>query len=187
MDRDAFDGVMASLDPPMAVVTAATDGRDSRDGSDRERAGCLVGFHAQASIDPPQHAVWLSKANHTYRVALLAEHLGVHLLADTEADRDLAERFGSLSGDDTDKFAGLDVDSGPGGVPVLARCVHRLVVRRVAIVDVGGDHVCFVTEPVAATSAGRFRPLRLAAVTDLEPGHAAGERPQPPTERAAPH
>lgn len=183
MDREAFDRVMASLDPPMAIVTAATG---SRDGSAGERAGCLVGFHVQSSIDPPQHAVWLSKANHTYRVALLAEHLGIHLLTDTEADRDLAERFGALSGDDTDKFAGLDVESGPGGVPVLARCAHRLVLRRVAVVDVGGDHVCFVAEPIDATSSGTFRPLRLAAVSDLVPGHAAEERPQPPTERAAP-
>ena len=175
MEREALDDVMASLDPPMAVVTAASGG---------ERAGCLIGFHAQCSIDPLQHAVWLSKANHTYRVALLADHLGIHLLTDTEADRDLAERFGTRSGDDGDKFAGLAVEAGPEGVPVLGRCRHRLVVRRVAVIDAGGDHVCFVTEPVSAASAGTFRPLRLAAVTDLEPGHEAGERPRPPTERA---
>ncbi len=174
MDRDAFDDVMASLDTAMAIVTAASGG---------ERAGCLIGFHAQCSIDPPQHAVWLSKANHTYRVALLADHLGIHLL--TDADRDLAGRFGTLSGDDGDKFGGLDVEDGPEGVPVLACCPHRIVVRRLALVDVGGDHVCFVTEPVSATSAGPFRPLRLAAVTDLDPGHEAGDRPRPPTERAA--
>jgi flavin reductase (DIM6/NTAB) family NADH-FMN oxidoreductase RutF len=174
MDRDAFDTVMASLDTAMAVVTAATG---------EERAGCLIGFHAQCSIDPRQHAVWLSKANHTYRVALLSEHLVVHLL--TEDDRDLAEHFGTLSGDEVDKFAGLDVEPGPGGVPVLARCPDRLVMRRVAVVDVGGDHVCFVAEPVEAFSGGRFTPLRLAAVTDLVPGHEAEERPRPATERAA--
>lgn len=60
MDRDAFDSVMASLDAPMAVVTTAVDD---------ERAGCLIGFHAQSSIDPGRYCVWLSKANHTYRVA----------------------------------------------------------------------------------------------------------------------
>src|ERR687893_1077083 len=174
MDRDSFDGVMSSLDTPMCVVTAVAGG---------ERAGCLVGFHAQCSIDPPQHAVWLSKANHTYRVAILAGHLGVHLL--TEDDHELAKRFGTLSGDDTDKFAGLDLDTGPEGVPLLARCPHRLVVRRVAVLDVGGDHVCFVTEPVEATSTGRFRPLRLAAVTDLDPGHEVDERPRAATEPAA--
>ena len=174
MDDDAYDSLMASLDTTMAVVTTATGG---------ERAGCLIGFHAQCSIEPRQHAVWLSKANHTYRVALLSAHLGIHLLS--EGDRDLAERFGTLSGDDTDKFAGLDVETGPEGVPLLARCPHRLLVRRTAVVDVGGDHVCFVTEPVEATAGGRFRPLRLSAVSDLVPGHEAEERPRPATERAA--
>ena len=51
MEREAFDDVMASLDPPMAVVTAASGG---------ERAGCLVGFHAQCSIDPPRFLVDVS-------------------------------------------------------------------------------------------------------------------------------
>jgi flavin reductase (DIM6/NTAB) family NADH-FMN oxidoreductase RutF len=175
MDRDAFDSLLASLDTPMAVVTAAA-------GS--ERAGCLIGFHAQSSIDPPQHAVWLSKANHTYRVALLSSHLGVHFLTDSDQDHDIAELFGTVSGDDRDKFDGLDVDTGPEGVPVLAACPHRLVVRRTALVDVGGDHVCFVTEPVEATTTGRFRPLRLSAVDDLHAAHDVHERPRPPTERA---
>ena len=174
MDRDAFDSLMVSLDSPMAVVTAAAG---------HERAGCLIGFHAQCSIDPGQHAVWLSKANHTYRVALLATHLGVHLL--TEDDRDIAVLFGTVTGDDTDKFAGLTVESGPDGVPLLATCPNRLVVRRVALLDVGGDHVCFVTEPIAAATAGRFRPLRLSAVSDLVAGHEVQERPHPPTERAS--
>jgi flavin reductase (DIM6/NTAB) family NADH-FMN oxidoreductase RutF len=174
MDRDAFDSLMVSLDSPMAVVTAAAG---------HERAGCLIGFHAQCSIDPSQHAVWLSKANHTYRVALLATHLGVHLL--TEDDRDIAVLFGTVTGDDTDKFAGLTVESGPDGVPLLATCPNRLVVRRVALLDVGGDHVCFVTEPIAAATAGRFRPLRLSAVSDLVAGHEVQERPHPPTERAS--
>lgn len=174
MDRDAFDSLMAALDSPMAVVTAAAG---------RERAGCLIGFHVQCSIDPGQHAVWLSKANHTFRVALLSTHLGVHLL--TEDDRDLATLFGTVSGDDTDKFAGLAVESGPEGVPLLAACPHRLVVRRVAVLDAGGDHVCFVTEPVAAATTGPFRPLRLSAVRDLDAGHEVHERPQPPTARAA--
>ena len=44
------------------------------------RAGCLVGFHSQSSIDPRQYAVWLSKANHTYPVALRSELFAVHFL-----------------------------------------------------------------------------------------------------------
>jgi flavin reductase (DIM6/NTAB) family NADH-FMN oxidoreductase RutF len=173
MSDDAFDVLMASLDTPMAIVTAASGG---------ERAGCLIGFHAQCSIHPARYAVWLSKANHTHRVALMSSHLAIHLL--TEDDRDLAELFGTLSGDDVDKFDRCDVDDGPEGVPLLRRCPNRLVVRRTTLLDEGSDHDCFVTEPIDAAAAGAFRPLRLSAVRDLDPGHTVDERPSPPTERA---
>jgi flavin reductase (DIM6/NTAB) family NADH-FMN oxidoreductase RutF len=170
---DGFGVVSSSLDTPLVVVTAAEGG---------ERAGCLVGFHCQASIEPLRYAIWLSKANHTYRVALGSTHLAVHFL--TTADLGLAERFGTLSGDSTDKFAGLRATPGPGGVPVLADCPHWLAARRVTLLDDGGDHVCAVTEPVVVHAGGPFQPLRLSQAAHLEPGHTTRERPTPPTERA---
>lgn len=173
MSSDAFDALAAGTEPAMVVVTTA-------EGD--ERAGCLVGFHSQSSIDPPRYAVWLSKANHTYRVALRATHLAVHFLA--EEQRDLAEHFGTLTGDDTDKFTGLATEPGPGGVPLLADVPARLVVRRLALLDEGGDHVCLTTEPVRVDGSAPSMPLRLAACTDLDPGHGNTERPRPPTERA---
>ncbi|WP_343203436.1 flavin reductase family protein, partial [Rhodococcus ruber] len=170
---EPFDALMAMLDPPMVVVTAAVGG---------ERGGCLVGFHAQTSIAPGRYTVWLSKANHTYRLALRATHLGLHFL--DRHDLALAERFGTLTGDEVDKFADLAVRCGPGGAPELTAHPHRMCVRRVALLDEGGDHVCVVTEPVAVTTRGRLTPLRLSAVAHLRPGHTAAERPHPATERA---
>ena len=170
MTEDGFDSLMASIDAPMVVVTTAVAG---------ERAGCLVGFHAQSAIDPQRYCLWLSKANHTYRVALRSTHLAVHFL--TEDDHDLAERFGTLTGEDTDKFEGIETREGPDGVPLIERCAHRMVVRRVALLDEGGDHVCLSAECVAAESSGRFSPLRLSAVGDLTPGHESDERADPPT------
>jgi flavin reductase (DIM6/NTAB) family NADH-FMN oxidoreductase RutF len=175
MPRDVFAAIMSSLDNPLIVVTTAEG---------HERAGCLVGFHAQSSINPDRYAVWLSKANYTYRVGLRATHLAIHFL--TAADLPLAERFGTLTGDRTDKFAGLRVSPGAGGVPVLEDCPHRLIVRRVVLLDEGGDHVCVTGEPLAAESSGPFEPLRLSQARHLKPGHTPGERPDPPTERAAP-
>ena len=173
MSTDAFTTIMASLDARLVVVTAAVDG---------ERAGCLVGFHAQSSIDPERYCVWLSKANHTYRVAVRSTHLGVHFL--TTADLPLASRFGTLTGDDTDKFAGLSVTDGPHQVPVLDDCPNWLVARRIALLDEGGDHVCVVTEPVTTHTDGRFAPLLLSMAEHLQPGHDNDERHGPPTERA---
>ena len=160
-----FETIMSSLDARMAVVTTADD---------RERAGCLVGFHVQSSIEPPRYTIWLSKANHTYRVGLRATHFGIHFL--TTDDQEVAELFGTRTGETVDKFRGLPLGTGPGRVPVLLRCPHRLIVRRIAQLDDGGDHVCITTEPVEEHTAGRFAPLRLSDVQHLQPGHDADER-----------
>ena len=58
---EAFDAIVASVPTPFYVVTTAAGG---------ERAGCLVGYASRCSIDPPRFAVWLSKVNHTYRIAV---------------------------------------------------------------------------------------------------------------------
>jgi flavin reductase (DIM6/NTAB) family NADH-FMN oxidoreductase RutF len=166
--RDGFDDLVAAVDPAMVVVTTALGD---------ERSGCVVGFHAQSSIEPRRYTVWLSRVNHTYRVALLASHVAVHFL--TDDDRALAELFGAETGDDVDKFARTPWTPGPAGVPLLDACPHRLVGRRITLIDDGGDHVAFVTEPVGAESRGPFRPLRLAEVAGLHPGHEVEEDSAP--------
>jgi flavin reductase (DIM6/NTAB) family NADH-FMN oxidoreductase RutF len=175
MADDDLGAMVKSADPAMIVVTAAADG---------ERAGCLVGFHTQSSITPPRYCVWLSKANHTYRIGLRSTHFAVHFL--TADDHVTAKAFGSLTGDETDKFAGRTVISGPGDVPLLAELPHRLVGRRLCLLDDGGDHVCFTLEPVSVASAGPFSPLRESQALDITPGHESTDRPAPPTERAGP-
>jgi flavin reductase (DIM6/NTAB) family NADH-FMN oxidoreductase RutF len=174
-DGDAFDALIAGLDPAMAIVTAV---------SDSERAGCLIGFHAQCSISPRRYVVWLSKANHTFRVALHARHFAVHFLPEDIGD-DLPRLFGTVSGDDVDKFARCAWEPGRGGVPVLRDCPTRFTAERVALLDEGSDHVCLVIAPTEAWAEDGFRPLRLSQVTHLQPGHESEERPEPATERAS--
>jgi flavin reductase (DIM6/NTAB) family NADH-FMN oxidoreductase RutF len=173
-DGSGFDELIAALDPAMAVVTTVSGG---------ERAGCLIGFHAQCSISPPRYVVWLSKANHTFRVAVHARNFAVHLLS--EDDEDLARLFGTTSGDDTDKFARCDWEPADGGVPVLTGCANRFVAERVALLDEGSDHICLVVAPTAVASRTPFRPLRLSQVEHLQPGHESEERPKPAEERSA--
>jgi flavin reductase (DIM6/NTAB) family NADH-FMN oxidoreductase RutF len=163
--HDALDALMERTDAPMIVVTASYRG---------ERGGCLVGFHSQCSVNPVRYAVWLSKANHTCRVALQASHLGVHFLG--PQDRDLAQLFGELSGDEVDKFARCDMTVGEHDVPLLTTCPDRLVARRTTAMDDGSDHICFVVQPVDAHRGAERPPLRLSDVSELEPGHAAEER-----------
>jgi flavin reductase (DIM6/NTAB) family NADH-FMN oxidoreductase RutF len=163
--NDGFDTLMAAVDPPLIVVTTAAED---------EQAGCLVGFHVQSSITPQHYCVWLSKANHTYRVALRARHFAVHFL--TAADLSLAERFGTLSGEDTDKFSGLDVDLDDNGVPLLAACPNRMALERISMLDDGSDHVCITTTVRSARTAGDFKPLRVSDAAHLDPGHESEER-----------
>jgi flavin reductase (DIM6/NTAB) family NADH-FMN oxidoreductase RutF len=171
--KDQFVTLMGGVNPAMIIVTTATG---------TERGGCLVGFHSQSSIEPERYAIWLSKANYTYRIALRATHFGVHFL--TSEDIELAELFGAETGDDIDKFERTPYTPAAGGVPVIDACAHWLVVQKVALLDEGGDHVCISTQPVAGHADGGYEPLRLSSVRHLQPGHAHEERNDPPTERA---
>ncbi|MFC8954267.1 flavin reductase family protein [Streptomyces sp. NPDC057101] len=151
------------LDYPMYVVTTAAGD---------ERAGCLVGFASQCSMDPPRFMVWLSKANHTYRVARDASHLAVHTLRRDQ--RGTAELFGGRTGDDIDKFGRVEWSPGVGAVPVLTDCCAWLVGRILERVD-AGDHVGHLLAPVAESPPGPVRPplVRFSDVMDLSPGHPA--------------
>lgn len=165
MSTSGLDDLMGSVDSPLIVVTTSAEG---------ERAGCLVGFHSQASIDPEHYCFWLSKANHTYRVALRSERFAVHFL--TDVDRESARHFGSLSGMETDKFAGLDFTVTEDGVPLLADLPNRLIVERIAMLDDGSDHVCLTARVLATEFGQSFTPLRPSQLRDLKPGHGSDER-----------
>ncbi|MGQ5633475.1 MULTISPECIES: flavin reductase family protein [unclassified Streptomyces] len=148
------------LDPDMCVVTAVAGD---------ERGGCLVGFASQCSIRPPRFAVWLSKANHTYRVARAAHHLAVHLI--TRDQRDLAELFGGRTGDEVDKFAGLDCAEGHDGALIVRDAAAWFVGAVLHRTD-GGDHVGFVLDPVQWGEGPAAGPLlRLSDAIGIEAGH----------------
>jgi flavin reductase (DIM6/NTAB) family NADH-FMN oxidoreductase RutF len=175
-DPDPFAELVARLDAPLLLVTTAADD---------ERAGCIVGFHSQSSIDPVRYSVWISKENHTYRVALFASHLALHLV--TPDDHGLLELFGGTSGDHTEKFALCDWAPGPGGVPLLTQCPNRVVIERTSVVDVGGDHVCFAGAPVRAEVDPDHQPtaMRLSDAGDVQPGHPTDEHMRDARDAAA--
>lgn len=159
-----FDELCGRLNPPMIVVTTVAGD---------QRAGCLAGFHTQCSVDPPRYALWLSKANHTFALGLYATHFGIHFLS--ADDFALAERFGTLCSDDVDKFEGVDIDEGPGGLPLL-NGEHRIVGRKISMHDDGSDHTCIVVEAEAVQMLGAIEQLHLKQVIQLKPGHGLYDR-----------
>ncbi|MFF0545786.1 flavin reductase family protein [Nocardia thailandica] len=156
-----FDALVAAADDAVWIVTTVAGGHHS---------GCLVGFAGQVSIEPRRFLVALSKQNHTFRTAMAARYLAVHLLRPD--DRELARLFAGTTGDEVDKFARCRWETGPHGLAVLSDAAGWFAARIVDRHDLG-DHSGVVTEPVAAgtpPSAG-FVPLRYDAVADIPPGH----------------
>jgi flavin reductase (DIM6/NTAB) family NADH-FMN oxidoreductase RutF len=161
MGAAAVHELIDELDYPMFIVTVAAGG---------ERAGCLVGFATQCSIDPPRFLVCISDKNRTFRVARGADTLVVHLVP--EHAEELAELFGSNTGDDIDKFERCSWTEGPGGAPVLDECGNWFAGRILERVP-AGDHWAFLLEPVQAASDTGDGTFAFHRARHIDAGHAA--------------
>jgi flavin reductase (DIM6/NTAB) family NADH-FMN oxidoreductase RutF len=156
---ERFGSLVSALHYPMFIVTA-------NDGT--RRAGCLVGFAGQCGIDPPRFMVWLSKRNHTHRVALHSERLAVHL--PTARQRELAVLFGSVTGFAEDKFARCRWRPGPGDVPLLSDCPQWFVGQVLHRYDTG-DHLGVLLEPTHVSDDVELGQLDFQEVREVEPGN----------------
>lgn len=161
MDADEF---VAGFDYPMFVVTAVDPGTGAR-------AGCLVGFATQTSIEPFRFLVCLSRRNRTYRVARAATVLAVHVL--DEEQRELAALFGERTGDEVDKFVLCSWRPGPEGVPLLTAARRHLVGRVLERTELG-DHIGFLLDPVDVRAGAGTAPLTFRSLPAMEPGHESG-------------
>lgn len=110
----------------------------------RAEDGTPVGLTANSfnsvSLNPPLVLWSLAKTAMSLEVFRQAPNWAVHVLA---ADQD--ELSGRFARRGENKFAGLDVDTGLGGVPLLKGCTARFQCRT-AFQYEGGDHVIFVGE-----------------------------------------
>jgi flavin reductase (DIM6/NTAB) family NADH-FMN oxidoreductase RutF len=159
--EENFHTLVANVDYPMFIVTAVAHGT---------RAGCLVGFATQSSIDPPRLLVLLSKINRTYRLSQETDTLVVHFLH--EGNHDLATLFGEETGDEVDKFAGCQWQEGPQHTPVLRGTRGWVAGSILGHLD-AGDHVAHLLEVNTAMTDVPGRPLAFQTVRDMEPGHPA--------------
>jgi flavin reductase (DIM6/NTAB) family NADH-FMN oxidoreductase RutF len=155
-----FNGLVGDLDYPMFIVTTRA--------SDGERAGCLIGFATQCSINPPRVLACLSKKNRTYRVAQRAEVLAVHFVP--AAATQLADLFGGRTGDDHDKFADCAWEDGPAGVPILEECRNWFAGRVLERLDLG-DHCGFLLDPIEVSAEIPQAEFTFHRARRIEPGH----------------
>src|SRR6201997_4977200 len=117
------------------------------------------GFHggtansfSSVSLDPPLVLWSQAVKSHSHPAFFKAERFAVNILAEDQIE--LSNRFAKSS---QEKFAGLDVDIGSDGVPLLRGCSARLQCRVVSRVP-GGDHTIYVGEVHAIDRAER-KPL----------------------------
>ena len=145
----------STLSPPIAASASAIDAREFRNAlgsfatgvtivTTRDAAGHDVGLTANSfnsvSLDPPLVLWSLAKSSNSLSAFIEAEHFAVHILA---ADQEPLSNLFAMRG--ADKFAGLQMERGEGGTPLLRGCAARFECRT-AYRYAGGDHEIFVGE-----------------------------------------
>ena len=106
-----------------------------------------VASFASLSLHPPLVLVCVEKAVKTHDAIAAAGKFGVSILAADQAE--ISTRFASRS---EDKFAGISVDRGALGVPLIRGALTTLECK-VREQLPGGDHSIFVGEVVDARTA----------------------------------
>jgi flavin reductase (DIM6/NTAB) family NADH-FMN oxidoreductase RutF len=131
-DTRAFRNALGSFATGIVVIT-------TRNGAG-EPLGLTVNSFNSVSLDPPL-ILW-SLANHLpVREGFeTCEHYAVNILAEDQLW--LSQRF---AGREADKFAGVAVETGLGGVPLLVGCCARFECRN-TVRHPGGDHLVFISE-----------------------------------------
>lgn len=139
LDTAAFRASLSRFASGVTVLTTRTpDGQD---------LGMTATAFSSLSLDPPLVLVCIDRVASIAPALEQAEHLAVHVLgADQES---LSRRFAQKDGD---RFAGLDVTRGAGGVALLPGALVRLECRIVERLP-GGDHVIVVAEVLGAEVA----------------------------------
>jgi 3-hydroxy-9,10-secoandrosta-1,3,5(10)-triene-9,17-dione monooxygenase reductase component len=132
LDPREFRNALGAFATGVTVVTAAAP-----DGS---RAGVTANSFNSVSLDPPMILWSLARNSRSLAVFERALYWAVHILA---ADQDhLSNHFAKSA---ADKFVGLEIETGFGGVPLLKDYATRLQCKT-AFKYEGGDHVIFVGE-----------------------------------------
>ncbi len=143
VDDAQFKLAMSHFASGVTVVTTEHDGRPY---------GLTVASFASLSLHPPLVLVCIEKAVKSHDAIASSRKFGVSILGADQAE--VSNRFASKA---DDKFAGVAVDRGGTGVPLIAGalCTIECSVREQLP---GGDHSIFVGE-VLATHVREGAPL----------------------------
>ncbi len=164
-DTTAFRNALGEFATGVTVIT-------SIDG-DEQPVGVTASSFNSVSLDPPLVLWSLAKNAGSLAAFQTSGHFCVHVLAaDQEA---LSQRFATRG---SDKFAGLEWQSGIGKAPLLPHFAAQFQCKTTYQYE-GGDHVIFVGE-VLDYQTGEGAPLvfhkgRYATAKTKSPGEPAGD------------
>jgi flavin reductase (DIM6/NTAB) family NADH-FMN oxidoreductase RutF len=159
MNPDAASSLFQRLDRELWVVTAQSGAR---------RGGLIATFVSQASIVPelPRMIVGIAQHHHTWHLIEASGAFALHLLAESQLD--WVWRFGLQSGHDVDKLAGLEVQAGLSGAPILTAAPGWLDCRVEARLDTG-DRTVYLAEVVDAQGPAEVTLLTVSRLRQTIP------------------
>lgn len=140
---------LGSFATGVTIVTARDPGADGVAAHD---VGLTVNSFSSVSLEPPLVQWCIARRAASFEAFQRASHYAVHVLGTDQ--RELSQRF-AMHG--IDRFAGIELERGPGELPLLPGSVTRFVCR---IVEryAGGDHVILLAE-VEAFETSEAEPL----------------------------
>ncbi len=139
-DSSSFRSALGAFATGVTIVT--TCDAESRD------IGLTANSFNSVSLDPPMVLWSLAKTSKALDAFMQGDSFAVHILS--AGQQELSGKF-ARSG--TDKFAGLNVGRGRGGVPLLDGCTARFECKTTFRYE-GGDHVIFVGEVLTFDNNG---------------------------------
>jgi flavin reductase (DIM6/NTAB) family NADH-FMN oxidoreductase RutF/DNA-binding FadR family transcriptional regulator len=142
-DQARFREVIGRFTSGVTLITTTAGGK---------RYGMTASAVSSLSLEPPMLLICVNRAAPTCAAISSSGIFGVNILSENQGD--LADRFAQPS---KDKFAGVPVEDGALGIPLLEAALARLECRVTEEVA-GGTHTVFLAHVVTA-EAGAGLPL----------------------------
>ncbi len=164
IDLEALWGISYGL---YIVTSVAADGKKN---------GQVVNTVFQVTAEPPRVAVSINKENLTH--AYINES-GVFAVSILEQDTPMPfiGTFGFKSGNNIDKFAGMDCESGETGCPIVSEHALATFEARVVGTADAGTHTVFIGEIVSAAVLKEGVPLTYDYYQTVKKGKAPKTAP----------
>lgn len=157
--QTAAADMFALTDRELWLVTAQAGSR---------RGGMIATFVSHASLAPelPRVLIAVAVRHFTWELIESSGAFGLHLIGEEQLD--WVWRFGLKSGRDTDKLAGLAVETAVTGTPLMPEALGWIDCRVEARLAMG-DRTAYLAEVVAAQSVRRSAPLTFQRLLQLAP------------------